>query len=81
MNPRIRELAAQAGFDVERLMAPYPGGFPLEGMLALEGFAELIALKCAELASDVGTNTVPEDFALDKCYEIESKIKKHFGIE
>jgi len=30
---------------------------------------------CANIAREVGTNTLPEDFALDRCYEIESAIR------
>jgi len=47
----------------------------------LEKLVELVVQECADIAREVGTNTVPEDFALDKCYEIEDKIKQHFGVE
>lgn len=49
--------------------------------LFLEKFAELIVRECADIAREVGTSTDPEDFALDRCYEIEAKIKEHFGID
>lgn len=42
-------------------------------------FAELVAAAereaCANIAREVGTNTETEDFALDRCYEIESAIR------
>jgi hypothetical protein len=78
MNERIRELMKQA----MELVDPYAveGEFgPRE--LNAEKFAQLIIRECADIAREVGTNTVPEDFALDKCYEIEDKIKQHFGVE
>lgn len=46
-----------------------------------EEFAESIIRECADIASDVGTDTVPTDFALDKCYEIEAKILENFGLK
>ena len=46
MKERIKELLGQAGFDVKRLLEPYPGGFPREDFLALESFAELIVREC-----------------------------------
>jgi len=64
MNERIKELLEQAGFDVRRLLEPYPGGFPREDMLALESFAELIVRECIDI--------VP--------WQYEEKIKKHFGV-
>ena len=35
--------------------------------------------ECANIAREVGTNTLPEDFALDKCYEIEAAIRARGG--
>jgi hypothetical protein len=65
MNEQLlKDLAEQAGFDVERLYAPYPGGFPREDMLALESFAELIVRECASLAYD-GPGGVLEHFGLE----------------
>lgn len=63
MNERIQELAEQAGFDVKRLMEPYPGGFPREDILALESFAELIVRECASLAYD-GPGGILEHFGV-----------------
>lgn len=74
MNQRIRELKKQA------TTTRYTGHGEIDE-LDTELFAKLIVLWCAEIASSVGTNTMPTDFALDKCYEIESKIREYFGVE
>lgn len=73
MNERIRELAEQAlfesDFDDEQNIK-----------ITMDIFAELIVRKCMDIAREVGTSTEPEDFALDRCYEIETKIKEYFGV-
>ena len=74
---KLNALAAQAGFDVERLRAPYLGGFPREDMLALESFAELIVRECLDQLFVSDPN---EDF--DKGIAWSAKqIKEHFGVE
>ena len=65
---KLDALASQAGFDVDRLRAPHPGGFPREDMLALESFAELIVRECAGLC-DIN----------DK--EQGDILREHFGVE
>ena len=81
MNERIQELAEQAGFDVERLMEPYPGGFPREDILALESFAELIVRECVIQCEQEwirhGTHSVHNQ-AIHGCI---NRIKKQFGVE
>ena len=72
MNDRLKELARDAG-----LLVYNPNGVPTK----LEKFAEMIVRECMDIAREVGTSTEPEDFALDRCYEIETKIKEHFGVE
>ena len=72
---KLNILAAQAGFDVERLRAPYPGGFPREDMLALESFAELIVKECADVANQHMELNEGTD------YNVGGKIKQHFGAE
>ena len=44
-------------------------------------FAELIVKECMDIARQVGNISDPEDFALDRCYEIEQKIQDRFGVE
>ena len=69
---KLDALASQAGFDVKRLRAPHPGGFPREDMLALESFAELIVRECA--------NQV--DWILAESGKTQGDlIKQHFGVE
>lgn len=71
MNERILELAEQAGFDVETLVRPYPGGFPREDMLALESFAQLIVEECANFV-----DSAISDGGVDGRI-----LKEHFGVE
>ena len=88
MNEQIRELAEQAGFDVETLTRPYPGGFPREDILALESFAELIVRECI---NKIETHQIPVgnsaagEMACEWTYaalkEIRDEIKQHFGVE
>ena len=44
-------------------------------------FAELIVKECVDIARQVGNISDPEDFALDRCYEIEQKIQDRFGVK
>ena len=75
MNERIKELLAEAGFDVKRLLEPHPGGFPRDDILALESFAELIVRKCAKSADDWYQNH-------DKIHcDPMSYVLAHFGVE
>jgi hypothetical protein len=75
---KLNALASEAGFDVERLRAPYPGGFPRDDMLALESFAELIVRECAEICMkefDTGLLMAPQ------APWIAKQIKQYFGVE
>ena len=83
MNSRIQKLAEQAGFDVKRLLEPYPGGFPREDALALESFAHLIVRECMAQCTKVEDDDLSDyeggfrDGVL-LCYQ---EIKDHFGVE
>jgi hypothetical protein len=46
-----------------------------------EKFAELIVKECMDIARNVGNISEPDDFALDRCYEIEQRIQDRFGVE
>jgi len=46
-----------------------------------ERFAELIVQECANIARNVGNISEPDDWALDRCYEIEQRIQDRFGVE
>ena len=83
VNERIKLLALESDlFHILPNGNLYPTAMTAEqSIAAYQKFAQLIAEECADIAREVGTNTVPEDFALDKCYEIEDKIKQHFGVE
>ena len=70
---KLDALASQAGFDVKRLRAPHPGGFPREDMLALESFAELLIQECMKV-------TVNYPHPQTKLTAAEH-IARHFGVE
>ncbi len=46
-----------------------------------EKFAELIVKECMDIALTVGNISEPDDWALDRCYEIEQRIQDRFGVE
>ena len=76
---KLDALASQAGFDVKRLRAPHPGGFPREDMLALESFAELIVAECAGYV--IGAAEVYTQAEQDACVRASKGLKKYFGVE
>lgn len=84
MNERFIEHAKNAGFDVERLMAPYPGGFPREDMLALESFAESIIRQCVALCAKIEDDGELSDYPggfRDGALLCQQEIKEHFGVK
>ena len=82
MNERIKLLALQAmsivmngndpDGDIEQMYIPSE---------FTKKFAELIVKECMDIARDVGNISDPDDFALDRCYEIEQRIQDRFGVE
>ena len=72
MNPRIRQLAEQAGLRFTQLMSnpmvPVVDGKETD----LEKFAELIVRECAEVGSK---------FSQAHPLDIQYQIKRHFGVE
>ncbi len=75
MNPRIRELAEQAGFAYE----PSP---------TLQKFAELIVVECINKIETyqipVGNSAAGEmacKWTYDALKEIRDEIKEHFGVK
>jgi hypothetical protein len=48
---------------------------------SVETFAELIVRDCMNIARNVGNISEPDDWALDRCYEIEQRIQDRFGVE
>ena len=94
MKHRIRELAEQAGFDIE------DGHIMLHHVYLtnrMEKFAELIVRECVEVVNDFGEDVENGDIFRDKnqnlLKDIQSNhlgplvwaapehIKKHFGVE
>ena len=76
MNERIKELAEQA-------RKHYPGT-ELSGeywVFDEQLFAKLIVRECMDIARNVGNISEPDDWALDRCYEIEQRIQDRFGVE
>ena len=74
MNERIKELAEKAGIYIA-----YDNRAVLDK--ELEFFAELIVRECMDIARNVGNISEPEDWAKDRCYEIEQRIQDRFGVE
>lgn len=87
MNELIVKLASQAGFNIKRLMEPYPGGFPREDMLALESFAKLIieegliTLQQEKFRQADDADTPYDDGCVDGISRAEYILKKHFGVK
>ena len=80
MNERIRELAEQAGFQIN----PLKGMIFLEGLnptadLKLEKFAELIVAECMEVFS----KDLPEpgDGKMLEVINRVCNVAEHFGVE
>jgi hypothetical protein len=79
---KLNAIASQAGFDVERLRAPHPGGFPREDMLALESFAELIVKECLTFCEYRGDRFDEYDSGMtERARIIRESIQEHFGVE
>jgi len=74
MNERIKQLYDQAIIIED-------GGDYVCGELDPEKFAQLIVQECMDIARNVGNISEPDDWALDRCYEIEQKIQDRFGVE
>jgi len=68
--PLLEKFAAQS-------LVEYDG----ELIFSKEKFAELIVKECMNIARTVGNISEPDDWALDRCYEIEQRIQDRFGVE
>ena len=79
MNNRYIELARQAGFDIEALLKPHPGGFPREDILALEAFTELIIADIDKIVDDLYHALPLEQAAV--LLTLDEQIKGHFYAE
>ena len=81
MNERIKQLAEEAGIAIwgDAVYMYHPPD-TLDSAV-LENFAQLIVKECMDIARDVGNISDPDDFALDRCYEIEQRIQDRFGVE
>jgi hypothetical protein len=81
MNERIKQLAEQAGIAVwgDAVYMYHPGN-TLDSTVMTK-FAELIVKECMDIAHNVGNISEPDDWALDRCYEIEQKIQDRFGVK
>jgi hypothetical protein len=75
MNERIRVLAEQA------FIITTDGKIGHANNYMVEKFAQLIVKECMDIARNVGNISEPDDWALDRCYEIEQKIQDRFGVE
>ena len=78
MNERIKQLAIQA--DIKFL--EFHGKEYCEAWVEQqEKFAELIVKQCMDIARNVGNISELDDWAPDRCYEIEQRIQDCFGVE
>jgi hypothetical protein len=83
MNKRIKQLAEQAEILITEVGAFHNtprGAYQLKEQ-HMKKFAELIVKECMYIARHVGNSSEPDDFALDRCYEIEQRIQDRFGVE
>jgi len=81
MNERILELAEQAGIAVwGDAVYMYHPSETLDSTVMTK-FAQLIVKECMDIARNVGNISEPDDWALDRCYEIEQRIQDRFGVE
>jgi len=70
--------------DIKEYVSKNPTGIAGESKELSEmvnHFAQLIVQECADIARDVGFWTTPKDWALDKCNEVEQRIRHRFGVE
>jgi len=84
MNERIQELARQANIHFSRvgiLDGDPNGSARMVGYSKMEKFAQLTVKQCMDIARNVGNISEPDDWALDRCYEIEQRIQDRFGVE
>ena len=84
MNPRIQELAEQAGINIDSFQF---SGTPIKHIVdepSLEKFAELIVRECAEISEQSQWSEAKgeyyEGFNEAMIY-VSNKIKEHFGVE
>jgi hypothetical protein len=75
MNERIREVWIKAAREDSD-----PDNWDTQEQF-IERFAELIVRECMDIARNVGNISEPDDWALDRCYEIEQRIQDRFGVE
>jgi hypothetical protein len=97
MNERIKELAKQANITIvpepfddasrawnENMKKFVPEPFDDASRAWNENmkkFTQLIVRECMNIARTVGNISEPDDWALDRCYEIEQRIQDRFGVE
>ena len=82
MNPRIRELAEQAGAIEAKNITNIPRALSLNGE-EIEKFAELIVRECIGCCEQVISDPVPKsvDTWLNGGSQCIDEIKQHFGVE
>jgi len=74
MNKRIKDIAKQAGFDIDLLSQPYPGGFPRDDMLVLDSFSKLIIEECAK-AAELHARSFSDGDAGIGCYGAAAAVR------
>ena len=78
MNEKFKLLALEAQMGTADFDA---GSFYVATPDRMQKLCELIVRECMDIARNVGNISEPDDFALDRCYEIEQRIQDRFGVE
>ena len=74
MNPNILQIAQQAGLNTS---PQYPGGWPNDGLVIIEDFANQLLLEALDIIAQQLTNDPSEDMNLIKAM---IDLENHFGL-
>jgi hypothetical protein len=76
MNEKFKLLALEAKMGTADFDA---GSYYVATPDRMQTLCELIVKEC--IARNVGNISEPDDWAKDRCYEIEQRIQDRFGVE
>jgi hypothetical protein len=78
MNEKFKLLALEAQMGTADFDA---GSYYVATPDRMQTLCELIVKECMNIARNVGNISEPDDWAKDRCYEIEQRIQDRFGVE
>jgi hypothetical protein len=78
MNEKFKQLALEAKMGTADFDA---GSYYVATPDRMQKLCELIVKECMNIARNVGNISEPDDWAKDRCYEIEQRIQDRFGVE